>query len=116
VNSPSCSEVSALRRSRRDILTKRWHSKTHWELFERWCESNGRTAFPADADTCFDFLRAKWDLGPKLCQTWRAIDERHEAYYWHSSANAVFRMHSFLGLVVRPDGTIEILPGGPEDF
>jgi len=25
-------------------------------------------------------------------------------------------MKAFLGLVVRSDGTIEILPGGPEDF
>jgi hypothetical protein len=92
------------------------HSKEHWELFERWCEHNGRTAFPADPYTCLDFLCAMWDRGPELYETWRAIDERHEAYYWNSSANAVFRMKAFLGLVVRPDGTIEILPGNPEDF
>ena len=73
------------------------HSEAHWGLFEQWCESNGRTAFPADANTCFDFLRANWDRGPELYQTWRAIDERHEAYYWHSGANAMFRMKAFPG-------------------
>ena len=89
-------------------------SEAHLGLFERWCESNDRRAFPADADTCLDFLRANWDRGPELYETWRAMDARHEAYYWHSGANAVGRMKAFLGLVVRSDGTI--LPGGPEDF
>jgi hypothetical protein len=90
------------------------HSKVHWELFERWCEHNGRTSFPADPYTCLDFLCAMWNRGPKLYETWRAIHERHDAYYWNSSANAVFRMRVFLGLDVLPDGTIVIRPVDPE--
>jgi len=89
-------------------------SKEHWERFESWCESSGRKAFPADADTCFDFLRAMWDQGPELYLTWRAIHERHDAYYWHTSADAVFRMRIYLGLDVLPDGTIVIRPVDPD--
>jgi hypothetical protein len=92
------------------------HSEARWGLFAHWCESNGRTAFPADADTCFDFLLANWDRGPELYETWRAIDERHEAYYWHSGANAVFGMKAFLGSSCGPTEPSKILPGGPEDL
>lgn len=89
-------------------------SKAHWGLFESWCESNGRTAFPADPYTCLDFLCAMWDRGPELYETWQAIHLRHDAYYWDSSADAVFRMRAFLGLDMLPDGTIVIRSVDPK--
>ena len=76
-------------------------------------KSNGRTAFPADPFTCLDFLRANWDLGPELHETWRAIHERHDSYYWHSDALPVEQMRVYLGLDVLPDGTIVIRPVDP---
>ena len=87
------------------------HSTAHGEPFESWCERNDGSAFPADPYTCLDFLCAMWDQGPELYEMWRAISERHDAFYWHMDANSVLKMRLYLGLVVRPDGTIEILPG-----
>lgn len=91
------------------------HSRAHWERFESWCELNDGTAFPADPYTCFDFLCAMWDRGPELYETWRAISQRHNAFYWHMDADSVQKMRLYLGLLVRPDGTIEILPGDLDD-
>jgi hypothetical protein len=102
---------------RNEVIDEAWleQSRVHWEVFERWCQEHDRTAFPADAHTCLDFLRAMWDRGPELYEIWQAIDERHEVYYWHTDANAVQRMRFFLGLMVRPDGTIEVHAVDPNE-
>jgi hypothetical protein len=48
--------------------------------------------------------------GSELYESWRAIHLRNDAYYWDSSADAVFRMRVFLGLDVLLEGTIVIRP------
>jgi hypothetical protein len=86
------------------------HETGHWPIFERWCQKQGRQAFPASVETVLRFLTNPPVSGPELYRTWRSIDAYHEAHYWHTDANPVFFLKVGAGVRIEPNGYVEFPP------
>ncbi|MGH2750940.1 MAG: hypothetical protein ACRDK3_08730 [Actinomycetota bacterium] len=84
-------------------------SSKDWPVFEKWAVGRGLNPFPPSPETVLRFLCENWDRGELLYRTWRAIELRSDAYYWHSNASPVFLLRVYRGLDVEPDGTIVLL-------
>lgn len=95
---------------RRDSPNEKFlaHSAEYWPYFERWCETRGLQAFPASVEVVLKFLRNPPLQGRDLYEVWRAINARHEAYYWHTDANPVQWLKVAGGVQVTPHGWVEM--------
>jgi len=85
-------------------------SEPYWPVFERWCEERNLRAFPASVETVRRFLVEPPVTGRELYATWKAIDARHEAYYWNSNANPVTILRFGHGWDVTEEGSVEVGP------
>ncbi len=85
-------------------------SAVNWPIFERWCQERGLRAFPASVETALRFVRDAPVRGSALYETWLAINNRHEAYYWNEDADPTYLLERGYGVLVAPDGSVKI-PG-----
>jgi hypothetical protein len=108
---PDLDEYGRPRAWRRDPTDRMFlkASEAFWPYFERWCASRGLNDFPASPRTVLLFLKSSAVEGETLFRTWKAINRRHEAYYWHTDANPV-QLLSTGGVEVKPDGAVMIPP------
>jgi hypothetical protein len=61
-----------------------------WKRFEAWCARHSEKGFPASVETLLGFLLHPDGIsGDGLFESWQEIRRHHEAYYWHTDANAV---------------------------